>query len=459
MNFAVYRLSKYVAVFTLLLTSSASAAEDNFSGWLETLRTEAMVAGISDYTANDAVNRIEFLPDVITLDRSQPEFISPFLDYYQKRVDKQKVQKGRQMLIEHEAILNQIEAHYGVPKFTLVSFWGLETQYGRSQGKLDILSSLATLAYDGRRTEFFRGQLLDAMRMIDIGHVEADALTGSWAGAFGNMQFMPTTFMLYAVDGDGDNFIDVVDSLPDAFASAANYLSQIGWRSNEPAMLEVQLPADFDWKNAQLAVRKPVEEWAKLGVRALHVDVGAPGFGSKAGLAKDARGEKPKFNSVKLKKPVVQKVMKNSEQVLDNVSTSTVSLDALDLKVKGPAAILLPQGYRGPAFMVFDNFDVIMDWNRSVNYALSVAQLAEQLRHDSRIMGGQFAEGGALSFQEMLDLQTILNTRGFNAGEPDGLPGYMTQDAVRKYQLANQLPADGYASRSIYERLYLEQQQ
>jgi membrane-bound lytic murein transglycosylase B len=459
MNFAGYRLFKYVAVFTLLLTSSVSAAEDDFSGWLESLRTEARVAGISDYTVDDAVSRIEFLPDVIALDRSQPEFISPFLDYYQKRVDKQKVQKGRQMLMEHDSMLTKIEAQYGVPKSTLVAFWGLETQYGRSLGKLDILSSLATLAYDGRRTEFFRGQLLDAMRMIDIGHVDADALTGSWAGAFGNMQFMPTTFMLYAVDGDGDNLIDVVDSLPDAFASAANYLSQIGWQANEPAMLEVQLPDNFDWKTAQLTVRKPVEEWSKLGVRALHVDVGAPGFGSKPALAKDAGAKKVKSSPAKTKQPVMQTTAKSAEQILDNTSVSTISLDALGLKVKGPAAILLPQGYRGPAFMVFDNFDVIMDWNRSVNYALSVAQLAEQLRHDSRIVGGQFAEGGALSFQEMMDLQSILNARGFNAGEPDGLPGSMTQEAVRKYQLANKLPADGYPNRSLYQRLYSEQPQ
>jgi membrane-bound lytic murein transglycosylase B len=297
------------------------------------------------------------------------------------------------------------------------------------------------------------------MRMIDIGHVDAAALTGSWAGAFGNMQFMPTTFMLYAVDGDGDNLIEVVDSLPDAFASAANYLSKVGWRANEPAMLEVQLPANFDWKSAQLSVRKPIEEWSKLGVRALHVDVGAPGFGSKTVLAKNAQGKKAKPNSAKTKKPVLQEVNSSTLQIQDNAAVSTVSLDALGLKVKGPAAILLPQGYRGPAFMVFDNFDVIMDWNRSVNYALSVAQLAEQLRHDSRIVGGQFAEGGALSFQEMLDLQSILNARGFNAGEPDGLPGFMTQEAVRNYQLANKLPADGYASRSLYQRLYSEQPQ
>jgi len=449
-------------VLALALTSCASCAQDDFSGFLEDLRIEAMVSGISDETANNAVSRIEFLPDVIALDRSQPEFISPFLDYYQKRVDAAKVQKGRQLLLEHEAMFNRIEAQYSVSKYTLVAFWGMETQYGRNLGKLDVLSSLATLAYDGRRTEFFRGQLLDAMRMIDIGHVEPGALTGSWAGAFGNMQFMPTTFMMYAVDGDNDNLIDVVDSLPDAFASAANYLSQVGWRSDEPAMLEVQLPADFDWKSAQLSVRKPVEEWSRLGVRALHVDVGAPGFGSRAVSSKDVRpkdaySRKAKSRQEKIKKSAAYKTDSAAQQAPEIISVSAVSLDVIGLQVKGPAAILLPQGYRGPAFMVFDNFDVIMDWNRSVNYALSVAQLAEQLRHDSRIVGGKFAEEGALSFQEMLDLQAILNTRGFDAGEPDGLPGLMTQEAIRKYQLANQLPADGYASRSLYQRLYSEQ--
>lgn len=458
MNFAVCRLSKYAAVLTLLLSSSISAAEDGFGTWLETLRMEARVSGISDETANDAVNRIEFLPAVIAMDRSQPEFISPFLDYYQKRVTAAKVQKGRQLLQEHEEMFNRIEAQYGVPKYTLAAFWGMETQYGRNQGRLNVLSSLATLAYEGRRTEFFRGQLLDALRMIDVGHVEATSLTGSWAGAFGNMQFMPTTFMLYAVDGDGDNLIDVVDSLPDAFASAANYLSKVGWRTDEPAMLEVQLPDDFDWSSAQLSARKSVEEWSRLGVRALHVDVGAPGFAPNAALTKAPYDKKAKSASVKTKNRNASKVAAAEKTASENISVRTVNLDVLGLKVKGPAAILLPQGYRGPAFMVFDNFDAIMDWNRSVNYALSVAQLAEQLRHDSRIVGGQFAETGALSFSEMLDLQQMLNARGFDAGEPDGFPGFKTQDAIRKYQLTTQIPADGYASRGIYERLTVEQQ-
>lgn len=450
-----FKYSLWLLSVVLMLAGRGAHAQGEFSLWLQHLRTEAMLSGISDETALEAVNHIQFLPDVIALDRSQPEFISPFLEYYQKRVNAQKLQNGQQLLAEHAQMLNQIEAQYGVSKFALIAFWGMETQYGRNQGKLDVLSSLATLAYEGRRTDFFRGQLLDAMRMIDNRHVTIDALKGSWAGAYGNMQFMPTTFMLYAVDGDSDGNIDVANSLPDAFASAANYLSQIGWRSHEPVMLEVQLPESFDWSSAQLNIRKPIQAWSKLGVRALHLDAGVPGF---------IQTIKPKAvrHKVTSKKVAKKSVNKLSNQPSSTVTPTvrTVNLDMLALDVKGPAAILLPQGYRGPAFMVFDNFDVIMDWNRSVNYALSVAQMAEQLQYETkRIVGGQAAEDGALSFSEMLDLQSILNMRGFIAGEPDGLPGFKTQQALREYQLANKLPADGYASRSIYQRIYAEHYQ
>jgi len=437
----------------LALSSGAAIAQEEFSVWLEGVRQEAREAGISDKTSTAVINHVEFLPDVIALDHAQPEFISPFLDYYLKRVDALKIQKGQALLIEHEDVLNQIQAQYGVPKFILVAFWGMETQYGRNQGDMDVLSSLATLAYDGRRTEFFRSQLLDAMRMIEAGHVSPDHFRGSWAGAFGNMQFMPTTFMLYAVDGDEDDKIDLVNSLPDAFASAANYLLQVGWHIGEPTMIEVQLPEDFDWQNAQLTVKKPVEEWSQLGVRALRIDP-APAT-SNVALSSDLQRKKTKARLKGMnKKSLMHRTAYQVQSYNDKPIVDAISLDSAQLNVSGPAAILLPQGWRGPAFMVFDNFDIIMDWNRSVNYALSVAQLAQRLKHKSRIIGGQFAEEGALTFQEMFELQSILNARGFDAGVPDGLPGLQTQAAVRAYQLMHQLPADGYASPSVYERLF-----
>ncbi|NOS95886.1 MAG: lytic murein transglycosylase [Methylotenera sp.] len=406
MNY-VFRIITVTLALIFTQCFNLAVAQETFPAWLEGLKQSADAVGISEKTSTATISYVKLLPDVIALDRAQPEFISPFLSYYYKRVDTRKIQKGRELLATHDALLTQIEALYGVPKPILVAFWGMETQYGSYMGNVDILSALATLAYEGRRAEFFRSQLLDAMRMIDFGHANVDEFKGSWAGAFGNMQFMPTTFMLYAVDGDNDNNIDVLNSLPDAFASAANYLSQVGWRMGEPTMIEVKLPDNFPWQYAQYTLKKSTAEWGQLGVRVAQEDASVAGM------------------------PLAE--------ALPSVS--------------GQASIILPQGWLGPAFMVFGNFDVIMDWNRSVNYALSVAQLAKRLNQESRIIGGRLAEVGALSFEQMFGLQSALNLRGFDAGTPDGFPGLKTQAAVRAYQLAIQLPADGYASPSVYDRI------
>jgi len=427
-------------IFAMSFTSKVMAKED-FSIWLENLRYEAKSQGISDDTTVNFVNRTVFLPNIIKQDRAQPEFISPFLEYFAKRVDDKKIQNGRVLLARHHHLLAQIEAQYGVPKQILIAFWGMETQYGNVQGNIDILSALATLAYEGRRSDFFRAQLLDAMLMVDLGYVDVERFKGSWAGAFGNMQFMPTTFMLYAVDGDADETIDVVNSLPDAFASAAYYLSNIGWNKNEPVMVEVKLPSDFDWQSAQLDIRKTPEEWAMLGVKAY---VNEP-ENAEVTSSVDGRPEVVNQNVTQLGASVEQARM-----------SSDTNLSSALTNIAGKSAILLPQGWQGPAFMVFDNFDIIMQWNRSVNYALSVAQMAKQLNQEPSILGGDFAEGGALSFQQMLDLQNRLNNQGFDAGMADGLPGLHTQAAVRSYQLRQQLPADGYASPSLYQRLLLQ---
>jgi membrane-bound lytic murein transglycosylase B len=454
-----------IIIFSLLLIQfNVAIAQEEFSIWLDALKYEAKSIGVSDKVTAATVRHVQFLPDVIALDRSQPEFISPFLSYYHKRVDVNKIQYGRELLNKYDVLLSQIEAQYDVPKAILLAFWGMETQYGRYQGNVDTLSALATLAYEGRRAEFFRAQLLDAMLMIEVGHVNLEEFQGSWAGAFGNMQFMPTTFMLYAVDGDQDNKIDVVNSLPDAFASAANYLSQVGWRKSEPVMVEVQLPKDFAWHEAQLAVKKSTEEWARLGVRVLRAEVN---WSDSYSLKADQQNKLAVIKNttqVKVKKSRVKVANNRGAAVRQPIYTSQAKInnDAVTFgtelpNVRGSASILLPQGWQGPAFMVFDNFDVIMDWNRSVNYALSVAQLAKRLNQESHIIGGQAAEADALSFEQMFELQKALNARGFDAGEPDGLPGLKTQAAVRTYQLSRQLNADGYASPSLYRRFVLQQ--
>ena len=390
---------KIIISICLFIASFNAQALDaqNFSAWLRYFKAEAKAEGISTKTIKNTFKNAKYLPQVIVLDRAQPEFISPFLKYVDNRVNPSKIALGRALLQQHIVLLNQIETNYGVPKQILVAFWGLETHYGANKGNFGLPSALMTLAYEGRREAFFRGQLLDTMRIVDAGHSTVAGMRGSWAGAMGNMQFMPSTVLKHGVDADADGKINIWSSLPDSLASAANYLNKAGWQKGEIAMLEVKLPADFDYSLAQLNNRKSAERWAQLGVRDMHNDL---------------------------------------PPTLDN------------------AAILLPQGYTGPAFMVFSNFDVIMDWNRSVNYALSVAHLANQFVADKPIIAGAEAENEALTFNQMWALQGKLNEIGFNCGAPDGFPGLATQAAIRQYQATQKLPQDGYASASLYQRLF-----
>lgn len=376
---------------------SVAVESNDFDVWLTALKSEAKAAKISTQTINETFENAEYLPRVIVFDRGQPEFISPFLSYVEKRVTTDRVAQGRALLFEHEALLSQVEMQYGVPKQILMAFWGLESNYGSNKGSFSLPSSLMTLAYEGRRAIFFRNQLLDTMRIVEAGHNTVAGMRGSWAGAMGHMQFMPSTLLKYGVDADADGRVNIWTSLPDAFSSAANYLSKVGWRKDESVAIEVKLPVGFDYGQAQLNNRKNTADWAKLGVLEI----------------------------------------KNAA-----------------LPVQENAAILLPQGKYGPAFMVFNNFNVILDWNRSVNYALSVMHLANQLIGDKPIVAGDFAEREALSFNQLWALQSRLNELGFDCGPPDGFPGLKTQAAIRQYQATQQLVPDGYASPSLYRRLF-----
>jgi membrane-bound lytic murein transglycosylase B len=388
---------KIITTLLLFFASTVHAYDaEELADWVHEFKQEAKAADISAETIEAMFKNTQYLPRVIVLDRGQPEFITPFLDYVEKRVTPSKIGHGRAMLEQHDSLLTKVENQYGVPKEVLVSFWGLETAYGENKGNFGLPSSLMTLAYEGRRAEFFRHQLLDAMRIVDAGHNNVAGMRGSWAGAMGHMQFMPSTLLKYGIDADGDGRMNVWSSLADAFSSAANYLAKTGWRKTEPAILQVKLPEHFDYSLAQLTSRKPTADWTKLGV-------------------------------------------------LDIESNALPDLDN--------AAILLPQGWQGPAFMVFSNFDVIMDWNRSVKYAISVAHLANQLITDKPIVIGNIVEDEALSFNQMWALQARLNLLGFKCGVPDGFPGLQTQAAIRQYQATKNLPQDGYASYSLYLQL------
>ena len=379
----------------LLLAALAAVpvhAQSGFDSWLAAFRQDAGAQGISPATLDAALSDIAPIERVVELDRRQPEFLQAFSDYLERRVTANQVARGQALLQEHAALFDAVERQYGVPRAVLMAFWGLETNYGATLGSFNIPASLATLAYDGRRSEFFRSQLLDALRIIDAGHVAVADMSGSWAGAMGHMQFMPSTFRAYAVDGDGDGRIDLWQSLPDAMHSAANYLQRTGWRADEPVALEVRLPQGFAGRKARVAHRLPAAAGTALGV-----------------LAADG-----------------------------------AALPA----VAGKAAIVLPQGWQGPAFMVFDNFDVVMQWNRSLSYALTVAQLARQLAGGGAL-ATQAGEAGALSTVQLQAMQQALNEMGFDAGTADGLPGPRTESAVRRYQVMHQLPADGYPARSV----------
>ena len=385
---------------TFIFFNQNAIAENNhdFNDWMANFKTEALAANISEKTIEDTFKNAIFLPRVIVLDRGQPEFISPFLSYLDKRVTANQVASGRAKLQEYQVLLDKIEANYGVPKNILISFWGLETSYGANKGNFHVASSLMSLAFEGRRAAFFRNQLLDAMRVVDGGHNLATTMRGSWAGAMGHMQFMPSTLIKYGVDADDDGRINIWTSKPDAFASAANYLSKVGWRNSEPVAVEVKLPDNFNYALARLNTRKSTHEWIGLGI-------------------KDIRN--------------------NVLPLLENT------------------AILIPQGWQGPAFMVFSNFDVVMDWNRSVNYALSVAYLANQLEKHTPIVARSNAYTQALSFNQMWALQGRLNELGYNCGPPDGYPGLKTQSAIGLYQASQFLPQDGYASFLLYQQLLL----
>lgn len=417
-------------------TQLANAEDQAFDIWLKQIQEEAIASGISIEVATQAVQKIQFLPEVIAQDHAQPEFLTPFSDYYRRRVTAQRVAIGKEKLSAYQDFFAALTQQYGVPSAYLIAFWGMETHYGKNKGNLDVLSSLATLAYEGRRADFFKQQLMHALNIVDQQQQLLNGWNGSWAGAFGHMQFMPSTFAAYATDGDADGVVDLIQSEKDAFRSAANYLSKVGWQKTQPVMIEVVLPPNFAMQEAQLSVKKTVATWSTLDVTALK--------GKKITVEKTRVFQKKRRTETETFFEEAF-VPEGTQPLTDVVADQQLS-----------ASILLPQGWKGPAFMVFDNFSVIMDWNRSINYAISVAQLAQRLQDQIPVLAGEGAETGALSFVQMQALQEMLNQLGFDAGVPDGLPGLKTQAAIRSYQISQGLPADGYASLSLYDLLKLK---
>ncbi len=305
-----------------MLNHSRLYAAD-FEKWVQEFRQEAVSKGISEETLNTALQGLQPIERVIELDRNQPEFKKDYQSYLKTTVTGTRINKGRKLLGTHRELLDSVRNKYGVQPRFLVAIWGMETNFGSYRGKFPIIPSLATLAYDGRRGSFFRKELLHALRILDEGHIDVSDMKGSWAGAMGQVQFMPSSFTSYAVDEDGDGRKDIWSTLPDVFASAANYLSQYGWNSSWKWGRRVLLPSDFNMDLAGLKTKKLLSAWQNAGIR--------------------------RFNG-------------------DN-------LPAADIE----ASLILPSGIKGPAFLVYQNYRSIFRWNRSHLYSLAVCQLSDRL--------------------------------------------------------------------------------
>lgn len=365
--------------------------------WLAAFRVRAEAAGISDAVMDAALPGLEYDPDVIRRDRNQSEFTKTIWDYLDTAASDDRVANGTAALKKRAATLQKIEDTYGVDKEVVTAIWGLESAYGTFRGSVRIIQSLATLAYDGRRAAFFEGELLAALKILQSGDTIAANMQGSWAGAMGHTQFMPSSFLAYAVDFDGDGKRNIWGDDPtDALASTAAYLAGHGWTKGAPWGLEIRLPAGFDYDQTSERVKKPVADWQALGVR---------------------------------------------------------RVDGSDLPDHGPASVLLPGGARGAAFLIFSNFQVIEKYNTADAYVIAVGHLADLLKGGARIKSDWPRDLRALTLDERLVLQTRLTAAGFDTLGVDGKMGPNTIAAVKGFQKARGIVPDGYPSLDVLGRL------
>lgn len=373
------------------------AAELNFQGWIQGFRDRALAQGISAPVLDSAFAGVSYDPEVIRRDRNQSEFTKTIWEYLDSAASELRVKNGKAAVREHQARLEQIEAKYGVEKEIVVAVWGLESSYGTFRGKMDVIRSLATLAFDGRRGAFFEGQLVAALKILQAGDVAARKMTGSWAGAMGHTQFIPTSYLDYAVDFTGDGKRDIWSDNPaDALASTAAYLKQFGWVKGQPWGVEVTLPKGFDYTLADRDIERLPSEWAALGIK---------------------------------------------------------GLDGHAVRDHGNASILLPAGSAGAAFMIFQNFAVLERYNTADAYVIGVGHLADRIKGGAPIQSSWPRSDRALTRAEREELQQRLTAAGFDTEGIDGRIGPKTIGAVRAYQVASGLTPDGYASPRLLKRL------
>ena len=385
--------TKPVANTAPVTVNAPMLTQKEFSACLTSFAAKAKAEGISQNTISNSLSKAKLNTQVLQLDRKQPEFTTSFADYFNRRVTEQRVAQGRALLAKHKDLFARVEREYGVPAAYLVSFWGLETNYGSYFGNIPVIDSLATLACDTRRSTFFTIELINALRILDEGAIAPEKMKGSWAGAMGHVQFMPSSFLQNAIDFDGDNKRDLWNSTADAMGSAANFLKNLGWKTEGRWGREVKLPKDFPFLEAGLKNNKPIAEWSKLGV-------------TRA----------------------------------DNTPLPQADINA---------SLLVPSGHEGPAFLVYDNFNVIMRWNRSEFYAIAVGQLADQIAGSGKLLQPPPVDAPRLHRDQVIVLQQQLISKGFNLGTPDGILGPATRRAIGEFQHQQGMIADGFPGAQV----------
>ena len=377
---------------------TAPAAHDAaFADWVNDFRASARAAGISESTLAASLENVNFLPRVIELDRAQPEFTRSVWDYLDRTVGTQRVTMGNAMLqrvrTEAPGVLQQQRT---VPPEVVVAIWGMESNYGSNFGNTSTIDALATLGFEGRRASWARNELLAALKIVERGDIAPKQMIGSWAGAMGQTQFLPSSFLAYAVDGDGDGRRDIWNSLPDVVASTANYLAKSGWQAGQPWGVEVRLPTSFDYGRADPSVVQSAAQWAAEGL---------------------------------------------------------TTVDGSGLPELPNASVLLPAGARGPAFLVGANFRAILKYNNSTSYALAVGSLSQQIVGGPSVSTPWPRDLLPLSRAEIVQMQEALAAKGFSSGAADGLFGPATRSALRAYQRSAGLTADGFPNAELLRRL------
>ena len=375
----------------LLYQQAAIAQDETFAECIAALQDRARSEKLSDRVVDGVLANLKQQQRVIELDRSQPEFTQTFADYLNSRVTPERIAQGRKILEQYAPFLADLTEEYGIPGRYLAAFWGMETNFGSYLGKMPTLDSLATLACDQRRSEFFTNELMQALALLERESLSPADMRGSWAGAMGHTQFMPSAYRRYATDGDDDGRVDLWRSERDALASGANYLAHLGWQKGQRWGREVLLPADFPYAKTGLNNPHPLAYWKSLGVR-----------------------------------------FANGQSIPD---------------IGVQASVLVPSGHSGPAFFVYPNFNVILEWNRSEYYALAVGLLADRLAGAGSLVRPPSTREAALSRRVIEKMQKQLNQLGYDAGEVDGVMGSMTQSALREFQSARGMIADGYPDR------------